>query len=241
MNKYTDRTEGKTARQAAILEAVTSEEIATQNDLVKALKKRGISATQVSVSRDVAELGLLTAGGAYRPGAAATGAARALAAAPAGPAGRVLSDAEVLGVVMAAGGGGLNAAELAAERARGDAVKSLAARTRQELEDAREEAAQAAARAGLTPADSATSLQMTKSASDEAVRLGGLGRDDFDGAYLDAEAADEAALLRALDEQLLPSARDRSIAALLKRVRAATERRLDHIRRLQAAGVKSPS
>src|SRR3569832_72968 len=75
MNKYTDRTEGKTARQAAILEAVASEEIATQNDLVKALKKRGISATQVSVSRDVAELGLITAGGAYRPAAAETGAA----------------------------------------------------------------------------------------------------------------------------------------------------------------------
>ena len=75
MNKYTDRAEGKTARQAAILEAVSSEEIATQNDLVKALKKRGISATQVSVSRDVAELGLIKAGGAYRPAAAETGAA----------------------------------------------------------------------------------------------------------------------------------------------------------------------
>jgi transcriptional regulator of arginine metabolism len=75
MNKYSDRNEGKSARQAAILEAVTSEEIATQNDLVKALKKRGISATQVSVSRDVAELGLLKAGGVYRPAAAETGAA----------------------------------------------------------------------------------------------------------------------------------------------------------------------
>src|ERR1700751_5574759 len=67
MNKYTDRDERKSARQSAILEAVSSEEIATQNDLVKALKKRGIAATQVSISRDVAELGLIKAGGAYRP------------------------------------------------------------------------------------------------------------------------------------------------------------------------------
>jgi transcriptional regulator of arginine metabolism len=63
MNNYTDRDERKNARQSAILEAVSSEEIATQNDLVKSLKKRGISATQVSISRDVAELGLVKAAG----------------------------------------------------------------------------------------------------------------------------------------------------------------------------------
>lgn len=75
MNNYTERDERKTARQSAILEAVSQEEIATQNDLVKALKKRGIAATQVSISRDVAELGLVKAGGAYRPAAADGGAA----------------------------------------------------------------------------------------------------------------------------------------------------------------------
>jgi transcriptional regulator of arginine metabolism len=66
MNKYTDRAEGKAARQAAILSAISEEEIATQNDLVKALKKRGIGATQVSISRDIAELGLVKAGGVYK-------------------------------------------------------------------------------------------------------------------------------------------------------------------------------
>lgn len=72
MNKYTDRAEGKAARQAAILAAISEEEIATQNDLVKALKKRGIAATQVSISRDIAELGLLKAGGVYKAAAGET-------------------------------------------------------------------------------------------------------------------------------------------------------------------------
>jgi len=67
MNKYADRAEGKAARQTAILEAITQEEVATQNDLVRCLKKRGIAATQVSISRDIAELGLVKAAGAYRP------------------------------------------------------------------------------------------------------------------------------------------------------------------------------
>jgi transcriptional regulator of arginine metabolism len=67
MNKYTSREDRKTARQSAILQAVSVEEIGTQNDLVRALRKRGIEATQVSISRDIAELGLIKASGAYRP------------------------------------------------------------------------------------------------------------------------------------------------------------------------------
>ena len=70
MNKYT----AKEARQSAILEAISQSEIGTQNDLVAALKKKGISATQVSISRDIAELGLLKVGGCYRPASAEQGA-----------------------------------------------------------------------------------------------------------------------------------------------------------------------
>jgi transcriptional regulator of arginine metabolism len=75
MNNYSFRGERRTARQSAILEAVSQEDISTQNDLVRALKKRGIAATQVSVSRDVAALGLIKAAGFYRPAAAENGAA----------------------------------------------------------------------------------------------------------------------------------------------------------------------
>lgn len=68
MNNNTLRDGGKSQRQAAILEAVAQESLGTQNDLVGALKKRGISATQVSVSRDIAELGIIKAAGRYRTG-----------------------------------------------------------------------------------------------------------------------------------------------------------------------------
>jgi transcriptional regulator of arginine metabolism len=69
MNKYT----GKSARQAAILEAISSGGIATQNELVAALKKKGVAATQVSISRDIAELGLVKAGGVYKAATAESG------------------------------------------------------------------------------------------------------------------------------------------------------------------------
>src|SRR5690349_2219591 len=93
MNKYTGRDDRKTARQSAILEAIAREPLATQNELVRALKKMGVEATQVSISRDIAELGLVKAGGVYRAGTSETGAADAelplrtfvKAALPAGP------------------------------------------------------------------------------------------------------------------------------------------------------------
>lgn len=71
MNKNTS----KGARQAAILEAIGETSISTQNELVAALKKKGVPATQVSISRDIAELGLVKAGGVYKAAAAEGGAA----------------------------------------------------------------------------------------------------------------------------------------------------------------------
>ena len=65
MNKYPGD-ERKAARQAALLEAVRGSALAPQNELVTALKRSGIAATQASVSRDVAELGLIKAGGRWR-------------------------------------------------------------------------------------------------------------------------------------------------------------------------------
>jgi transcriptional regulator of arginine metabolism len=49
----------KTARQRAIRELVARSAIGSQQDLVEALRARGMDVTQATVSRDVAELGLV--------------------------------------------------------------------------------------------------------------------------------------------------------------------------------------
>lgn len=56
----------KKERQTLLLQAVREQELATQQDVVRALKKLGVSATQVSVSRDINELGLVKASGRYQ-------------------------------------------------------------------------------------------------------------------------------------------------------------------------------
>lgn len=89
---YTDPAERKRQRQTLVLELVAQEPLGTQQEIARALKRRGVRATQVSVSRDLAELGLVKSGGRYVAGGASVPAAAAdplaafvRSAAPAGP------------------------------------------------------------------------------------------------------------------------------------------------------------
>ncbi len=59
----------KSKRQQEILEIIGKEEIETQEQLLEHLRRRGISTTQATISRDIKQLHLvkeLTAGGIYK-------------------------------------------------------------------------------------------------------------------------------------------------------------------------------
>jgi transcriptional regulator of arginine metabolism len=58
----------KEERQRAILELVRDRPVQTQQELARALTKRGFTATQATVSRDIQELGLVRTGSGYQPG-----------------------------------------------------------------------------------------------------------------------------------------------------------------------------
>lgn len=57
----------KNFRQGQILKIVRSREIYTQDELARELLLLGIPATQVTLSRDIRELGLAKTGNGYRP------------------------------------------------------------------------------------------------------------------------------------------------------------------------------
>ena len=59
----------KSKRQQEILDIIAAEEIETQEQLLEALKARGITTTQATISRDIKQLHLvkeLTTGGGYK-------------------------------------------------------------------------------------------------------------------------------------------------------------------------------
>ncbi len=58
----------KTARQNAIIEIISGEDVETQNQLLEKLRDRGIKSTQATLSRDIKDLRLVKelSGGRYR-------------------------------------------------------------------------------------------------------------------------------------------------------------------------------
>ncbi len=53
-------------RQGQILKIIGAQEIYTQDELARALKELGVAATQVTLSRDIRELGLVKTADGYR-------------------------------------------------------------------------------------------------------------------------------------------------------------------------------
>jgi transcriptional regulator of arginine metabolism len=60
----------KTQRQTAILQLVNGGSVHTQQEIASALSRRGMRATQATISRDIQELGLMRSGAGYRTSAA---------------------------------------------------------------------------------------------------------------------------------------------------------------------------
>ncbi|HET9781189.1 MAG TPA: arginine repressor [Candidatus Dormibacteraeota bacterium] len=60
----------KAERQSAILELVNRGSAHTQQEIAAALARKGMRATQATISRDIQELGLVRSGAGYRSSAA---------------------------------------------------------------------------------------------------------------------------------------------------------------------------
>ncbi len=60
----------KAERHSAILELVNRGSVHTQQEIAAALARKGMRATQATISRDIQELGLVRSGGGYRSSAA---------------------------------------------------------------------------------------------------------------------------------------------------------------------------
>jgi transcriptional regulator of arginine metabolism len=60
----------KGTRHRAILDVVNRGAVHTQQEIAEALARRGLQATQATISRDIQELGLVRSGSGYRSAAA---------------------------------------------------------------------------------------------------------------------------------------------------------------------------
>ena len=156
---------------------------------------------------------------------------RTIGASPGAP----LSDAQIAHIVVTANSIDSAAGEVAKRQGQSEAVKDFAQTMITDHSGVNRQATALAAKLGVTPEDNTTSQQLMAGADESAARLRATNGMDFDRAYIDREVAYHEAVLAALDDSLVPAARNAELEALLVKVRPAFVAHLDHARRIQAS------
>jgi putative membrane protein len=144
-----------------------------------------------------------------------------------------LSDAQILEVTRVASRGEIEQDELAQSKGRDAQVKKLAAMMIKEHAEADSNGIALAKAVGLTPASSATSMTLeadTRSATSALKTEAGA---DFDRRYVDAQVKEHRAVLEALEDKLLPNARNADLKAYLMDLQAKVATQLQRSQALQ--------
>ncbi|HEX6038661.1 DUF4142 domain-containing protein [Longimicrobium sp.] len=170
---------------------------------------------------------------ASAPSAAAPSAAAAPTDTTAPPAAGGVTDPQIAAIVVAANDVDIQAGQLAKERARNAEVKAFAQRMVTDHTGVNQAATDLVTRLGVTPEPNPTSQQLTTDGEQARQRLRGQTGAAFDRAYVDNEVAYHQAVLDAIDQTLIPGARNAELKALLQQTRPAVAAHLEHARRLQ--------
>lgn len=143
------------------------------------------------------------------------------------------SDAEIAGFLHEANKGEVAAGKLAAERTTSAAVRVFAGQMVRDHEETGAKAKDVFATAGITPASSAVARAVQKDGDTLVARMQGLEGLAFDRAYVDGQVAAHEEVLRRVDHELIPGARDAGLKAFLTEIRPKLAAHLEHAKSVQ--------
>lgn len=143
------------------------------------------------------------------------------------------NDAQIAAIVVTANQVDIDAGQLAAQRSRSAPVQSFARLMVTDHGSVNQQATALARKLNLTPEDNPTSAGLKQGGQDNLKRLQALQGEGFDRAYVDHEVEYHQTVLQALDQTLIPSAKNEELKALLVKVRPAFVAHLQHAKELQ--------
>jgi putative membrane protein len=149
------------------------------------------------------------------------------------PAGDALTDANIAAIVVVANTADVENGELALQRSSNEAVKAFARTMVTDHTAVNEQAAKLVAKLGVTPQPGPASADLESATDAERRKIAALDGPAFDRAYVANEVAYHAAVLKTLDEALIPGAANPELKALLVAVRPAFVVHLEHAKKLQ--------
>lgn len=164
-----------------------------------------------------------------------TAALHAQATTPAPAAAPDLTDPEVAHVAVTANSIDIDLAKFAQTRTHNAGVKQFATTMITDHTAVNAQAAALAQKLGVTPADNAVSQSLQAGAAEARKNLEPLSGAAFDRAYIAREVAYHQAVLDAIDQTLIPNAKNAELKALLTKTRPAIAAHLEHAKSLRAS------
>jgi putative membrane protein len=161
----------------------------------------------------------------------ALGVAAPVAAAPAGS----INDAQIASIVVTANQVDIDAGKAAAAKTNNSDVKTFAQLMVTDHTGVNKSATELVTRLKVTPQDNETSEALKAGGAKNVSTLQALSGDAFDKAYVDHEVAYHQQVLDAVDQTLIPNAKNADLKALLVKVRPAFVAHLEHARHLQSS------
>lgn len=148
------------------------------------------------------------------------------------------TDPEIAHIVVTANTIDINAGKLAQSKSKNKEVKAFAKQMVTDHTAVNKQASDLAKKLGVTPKDNDTSKSLSKSADENITKLKGLTGKDFDKEYVNHEVDYHQTVLDAIDQTLVPSAKNAELKGLIEKVRPAIQAHLDHAKMIQASMTK---
>ena len=148
------------------------------------------------------------------------------------------NDAQIAQIVLTADTVDVEYGKLAVKKTKNAEVKAFAETMIRDHSAVNEKATALANKLGMSPEDSATSKSLKADGDKMLAKLEGMQGAAFDKAYLDNEVSYHESVIGALDQTLLPNAKNAELKSLLESGRPIFLSHLEHAKELQKSLTK---
>ena len=145
------------------------------------------------------------------------------------------TDPQIAMIVVTADNVDIAAGKVAAKKSSNPKVKEFAESMVRDHTSVNKQATDLAKKLNLTPEQSPTSQSLKSDGEKTLTKLRGLKGAEFDKAYIDNEVAYHEAVIKALDDTLVPNAKNVELKALLETGKPIFTSHLDHAKELQSS------
>jgi putative membrane protein len=145
------------------------------------------------------------------------------------------TDAQIAAIVVTANQVDIDAGQLALSKAASPQVKDFAQRMITDHTGVNKAATELVTKLHVTPEKNPTSQSLQQGGDQNLAALRKLSGAAFDRAYVDHEIVYHQSVLDAVDQTLIPSAKNEELKALLVKVRPAFVAHLEHAKSLQSS------